>query len=109
MLHKIVCVCDAMILDADESVCVCSAMILDAGIFRRNREASAARRQHLQMPVLIALGDHDIALSPNLLTRVGDVIPNADVRIIPRCSHWVQQDCPDLVNSLLSTFLSRDA
>ena len=84
----------------------CRASLIDDGVFKRNTDVYAARRQHLQMPVLVALGDRDVALAPNLLVRIGSSIPKADVRILPNCSHWVQQDCPELVNSLLRDFLS---
>lgn len=61
------------------------------------------------MPVLLLWADSDVALSPNLLANIGSIAPSADVRILPRCSHWVQQDAPEEVNAALRELMARAA
>lgn len=35
---------------------------------------------------------------------VGKVAPNSVVRVLPNCSHWVQQDAAEEVDMLMKTF-----
>jgi epoxide hydrolase 4 len=76
-------------------------MLIDDAIFGRNQQAQRAQRQPLQMPLLLLWGDSDFALLPNLLMHIGKVAPGADVRILPNCSHWVQQDAAEEVTGLI--------
>ena len=59
------------------------------------------------MPVLVVMGDCDGALLPNLLCNVGKVAPHSVVRVLPNCSHWVQQDAADEVNTLMKLFIEK--
>jgi epoxide hydrolase 4 len=83
-----------------------SAAIVETGIFRRNEQVRAAWRSPLRQPALVVFGDSDVALLPNLLYRIGDILPRAAIHVLPRCSHWMQQDAPDDVNTLLLGFLA---
>jgi epoxide hydrolase 4 len=60
----------------------------------------------LKMPLLICMADSDPALLPNLLCNIGRVAPNAIIRVLPSCCHWIQQDAPDEVNTLLRAFIA---
>lgn len=82
-------------------------MFWEAGILQKDPAAARARKQPLQMPLLMIAADNDIALRLNSLTGIGRIAPGADVRVLPNCSHWVQQDQADRVNELLSDFLTR--
>lgn len=87
----------------------CSASFIDEGVLCRNRAVTDTRGEPLRMPLLLLWADNDVALSPNLLTNIGSLAPNADVRLLPNCSHWIQQDAPQEVNALLREFVERDA
>lgn len=80
-------------------------MMVEDGIFRLNDRVRAAWRTPLRQPALVAFGDADVALLPNLLYRIGQLVPRAAVHIVPNCSHWMQQDAPEEVNRLLLDFL----
>jgi epoxide hydrolase 4 len=59
----------------------------------------------MQMPVLVIHGDSDNSILPNYLQGTGQWAPDAIVRVLPNCSHWIQQDAPDDVNRLLRLFI----
>jgi pimeloyl-ACP methyl ester carboxylesterase len=84
-------------------------MMVEAMIFRKNERVRAAWRTPLRTPALIVLGDSDGALLPNLLIKIGDLLPHSECHVLPRCSHWAQQDAPEDVNRLLLDFLSGDS
>ena len=81
--------------------------MIDEGLLGANAAVRAARRQPLQMPLLGLFGDSDGAIMLNSLRNLGSIAPNADVRVLPRCSHWVQQDAADDVNAILREFLKK--
>ncbi len=71
------------------------------GRFRRLREYP-----RIQVPTQIIWAENDRALT-NELTRELDpyfTVP-PEIRYVPRCSHWVQQEQPDRVNQYLEEFL----
>ena len=74
-------------------------------MFRKNTEAYVARKERFKMPTMIVFGDHDLALTPNLLRKIGRIMPDVRVHILPNCSHWVQQDAVEDTNRLLADFL----
>ena len=59
------------------------------------------------MPLLIIMADSDPALLPNLLRGIGKVAPHSVVRVLPNCSHWIQQDAADEVNALMQLFIEK--
>ena len=86
---------------------VCRATLIDEGLLLANRAVRMARRQPLQMPLMGLFGDSDVAIMLNSIRNIGSVSPNADIRIVPRCSHWVQQDAPDDATGMLAEFFTR--
>lgn len=82
------------------------AAVWNSPILRQNKLMNQARKINptFQMPVLVVWGDSDTALLPNLLHSIGKVAPNSVVRVLPNCSHWVQQDAAEEVNQLMKTF-----
>lgn len=57
---------------------------------------------------LIIWGENDVALAPQLADESAKMCEDASVKKIPKASHWVQQDCPDLVNQYMEEFLYDD-
>lgn len=58
-----------------------------------------------QAPTLLIWGEDDKALGKNLTYNTKDYIDNTlDIKYIKDCSHWTQNDCPELVNTYLMEF-----
>lgn len=59
------------------------------------------------MPTLVMWGENDSALDARMADeheRIGR-FDDITVRVVPSCSHWLQQDQPDVVNQVLRTWL----
>lgn len=61
----------------------------------------------LQVPTLMIWGENDAALSKELTYGTQDFVSDFEIRYIPQCSHWVQQEQPALVNQYMQAFLER--
>lgn len=74
------------------------------------RDPSGVRRysmeSRIRCPTLLIWAEDDVALEKEL-TRGVDALVDApfELRYIPNCSHWVQQEQPELVNRYLLEFL----
>ena len=63
----------------------------------------------LTMPTRIIWGEEDVALDIVLTRDLDDFFSGPfDLRTIPNCGHWVQQEEPELVNRYLSEFLTEE-
>jgi pimeloyl-ACP methyl ester carboxylesterase len=51
-------------------------------------------------------GEDDTALGKELTDRTDELVRNLTLRFVPRCSHWVQQEAPEVVNALLTDWLT---
>jgi pimeloyl-ACP methyl ester carboxylesterase len=60
----------------------------------------------LDTPTLMIWGEHDTALGLELTEGTEQLVKNFTLRTIPNASHWVQQDTPDLVNRMMTAWLS---
>jgi epoxide hydrolase 4 len=60
----------------------------------------------LPMPTLLIWGEEDSALSKELTYGTEQYVANLTLHYIPNCSHWVQQEQPQLVNHYMRNFLS---
>ena len=101
----------------------------DAGVFARNAAQPGAlkamidyyralglgggsRRQQtlgltpIDVPTLMLWGLQDQALTEACTWGTGDWVRNLTLRYLPQASHWVQQDEPEWVNTMLDAFLS---
>jgi pimeloyl-ACP methyl ester carboxylesterase len=56
------------------------------------------------LPTLLVWAEEDRFLGKELIAGTERYVPDLTVRRIPGCSHWVQQERPDLVNSYLLEF-----
>ena len=59
----------------------------------------------LEVPTLMIWGESDVALGKELTNNTEAYVRNLQVKYIPNCSHWVQQEQPQLVNRYMREFL----
>lgn len=57
------------------------------------------------VPTLMIWGENDTALGKELTEGTEAYVRNFQIRYIPNCSHWVQQEKPELVNQYMQEFL----
>ncbi len=60
----------------------------------------------LQVPTLMIWGEEDTALGKELTYGTQEFVRDFQIRYIPNCSHWVQQEQPELVNRYMREFLA---
>lgn len=60
----------------------------------------------LAVPTLLIWGEEDAALGKELTYGTEDYVRDFHLRYIPSCSHWVQQEQPELVNRYMREFLA---
>lgn len=60
----------------------------------------------LQVPTLMIWGENDAALGKALTYGTEALVEDFRIRYIPQCSHWVQQEQPELVNQYMQAFLA---
>jgi pimeloyl-ACP methyl ester carboxylesterase len=62
--------------------------------------------QPITTPTLVLWGEEDSLLSPHLTEGMDQfVMAPFQLKIIPHCGHWIQQEAPQTVNRELLTFL----
>ncbi|HEY9727018.1 MAG TPA: alpha/beta hydrolase [Chroococcales cyanobacterium] len=61
----------------------------------------------LDVPTLMIWGKQDTALGKELTYGTEEYVRDFQIRYIPDCSHWVQQEQPELVNQYMREFLVR--
>lgn len=59
----------------------------------------------LSVPTLMIWGENDAALGKELTENTEQYVADFQIRYIPDCSHWVQQEQPQLVNQYMRGFL----
>ena len=59
----------------------------------------------IQVPTLMLWGEKDGYTGKNSTRGTGRYVKNLDLKFLPNCSHWTQQDCPKEVNQYMSDFL----
>lgn len=60
----------------------------------------------LQIPTLMIWGENDLALGKELTYGTQAYVRDFQIQYIPNCSHWVQQEQPELVNQYMREFLT---
>lgn len=60
----------------------------------------------LEVPTLLIWGENDTALGKELTYGTDKYVRNLQIKYIPNCSHWVQQEKPQLVNQYMREFLA---
>ena len=72
--------------------------IFSAGMFNQNWSI-------LEVPTLMIWGEEDTALGKELTYGTEAYVEDFQIRYISNCSHWVQQEQPELVNQYMREFL----
>ncbi len=60
----------------------------------------------LDIPTLMIWGEEDRALGKELTYGTDAYVRDLELKYIPNCSHWVQQEQPTLVNQYMQDFLA---
>ena len=60
----------------------------------------------LEVPTLMIWGEEDTALGKELTYGTEAYVEDFQIKYIPNCSHWVQQEQPGLVNRYMREFLT---
>jgi pimeloyl-ACP methyl ester carboxylesterase len=66
---------------------------------------SAKNYTSIGVPTLLIWGEQDIALGIELTYGLEQWVPNIQIKRILDSGHWVQQEKPELVNTLMAEFL----
>lgn len=75
------------------------------------RGARATRNEELPpigVPTLMIWGEEDVALSKETTEGTDEHVHDLTLRFLPRVSHWVQQEAPEVVNAMLAAWLDGD-
>lgn len=88
--------------------------VLRAGaeqLIRQNRAVIArpdarAHLAQLRCPVLVLCGDADQLTPPECSQEIAALVPQAALRIVPRCGHMLTMERPQEVNTLLGAWLA---
>lgn len=75
------------------------------------RGARATRNEELppiDVPTLMIWGEDDVALSKETTEGTDEHVHDLTLRFLPRVSHWVQQEAPEVVNAMLAAWLDGD-
>ena len=59
----------------------------------------------LHVPTLMIWGENDTALGKELTYDTAAYVKDLQIKYIPRCGHWVQQEQPELVNQYIKEYL----
>lgn len=70
-----------------------------------NKNSRPQERDILSVPTLMIWGEEDTALGKELTYGTEEYVTDFQIRYIPNCSHWVQQEQPELVNQYMRDFL----
>lgn len=73
------------------------------GFFNKNLRPQ--EQGTLPIPTLMIWGEEDTALGKELTYGTEQYVPDLRIQYIPNCSHWVQQEQPQLVNQYMKEFL----
>jgi len=66
---------------------------------------SELRPVMIDVPTLVIWGEKDTALTTYNLDHLDEFVPELTVKKIPEGSHWIINEQPDKVNSLIREFL----
>ncbi len=70
-----------------------------------NRLKKDLVNSQLEIPTLMIWGEEDTALGKELTYGTEEYVKELQIKYISNCSHWVQQEQPDLVNQYMREFL----
>lgn len=76
--------------------------LVRGGGARRQREAGYPV---IDIPTLMVWGEDDVALTKETTYGTEAFVRDLTIRYLPRVSHWVQQEAPEIVNPMIKAFL----
>jgi pimeloyl-ACP methyl ester carboxylesterase len=103
------CFTDADIKAYKDAFAKPGAMTAAINYYRRNLlQPEMVEREWsvLETPTLMIWGEDDIPLGKELTYGTEQYVRDLQLRYIPNCSHWVQQEQPTLVNQYMREFLA---
>ena len=59
----------------------------------------------IETPTLMLWGEDDVALEKSTTYGTEDYVRDLTIRYLPRVSHWVQQEQPEVVNAMIKAYL----
>ncbi len=59
----------------------------------------------IEVPTLLLYGEDDMALGPETVRGTDELVADLTLRMLPRVSHWIQQDVPEVANGMIRAFL----
>jgi epoxide hydrolase 4 len=66
------------------------------------------KKKKIDLPTLVIWGENDTALGKELTEGMQNYFNNTfDIKYVPNCSHWVNEEQPELVNQWLIEHLTR--
>lgn len=60
----------------------------------------------IDTPTLMIWGEEDVALTKASTYGTEEFVSHLTIRYLPRVSHWVQQEAPEVTNAMIKAFLS---
>ena len=63
----------------------------------------------IKTPTLMIWGEEDVALSKETTYGTEKYVEEFNIRYLPNVSHWVQQESPEEVNSMISAFIKDES
>jgi epoxide hydrolase 4 len=99
---------DADLAVYKEAVAKPGALTAMLNYYRNTFEQGLTNRDWgvLSVPTLMIWGEDDTALGKELTYGTEAYVKNFQIRYIPNCSHWVQQERPDLVTQYMREYLA---
>ena len=77
------------------------------GRFVRTDAVQGEPQRTVEVPTLLAWGMKDPALPPGLLEGIKRDIPHAEIVELPRCGHFVPEECPEELAGAIEGFADR--
>lgn len=75
-------------------------------VFSKTSPRSSRKEKKISVPTLLIWGENDVALGKELTYGMEPLFSGPfSLHYIPNCSHWVNEEQPELVNRLLLDFL----
>nr|WP_315246503.1 alpha/beta fold hydrolase [uncultured Albidiferax sp.] len=72
-----------------------------------NRPDARLHLAAVRCPTLVLCGDKDLMTPPNLSEEIANLVPGAELHLLPRCGHMLTMEQPDEVNAVLLDWLGR--
>ena len=60
----------------------------------------------ISAPTLIVTGENEVGSTPEMSKKIGEIVKNSKVEIIPNGKHMCGMECADKVNQVFGNFLN---